>query len=126
MPNGVWKPPLIGRPPVALLTLDPIDRLVNPSYGLVRRCLAHPGRVCDDSASGVSSITLQIGRELFDAVFLAGLVVVQFASGLAPRVSASPWCTSLIYFGRLPTPAAPTMPVESSSMSLEEYPLRTR
>ncbi|WP_240793605.1 MULTISPECIES: APC family permease [unclassified Arthrobacter] len=49
----------------------------------------HPGGVFEDSASAASSIALQIGGQLFGAVFLAGLVVAQFASGLAAQASAS-------------------------------------
>lgn len=51
--------------------------------------LVHPGGVFEDSASAASAIALQIGGELFGAVFLAGLVVAQFASGLAAQASAS-------------------------------------
>lgn len=51
--------------------------------------LVHPGGVFEDSASAASSIALQIGGQLFGAVFLAGLVVAQFASGLAVQASAS-------------------------------------
>ncbi|WP_235010527.1 APC family permease [Arthrobacter sp. SLBN-112] len=51
--------------------------------------LVYPGGVFEDSASAASSIALQIGGQLFGAVFLAGLVVAQFASGLAAQASAS-------------------------------------
>jgi putrescine importer len=51
--------------------------------------LVHPGGVFEDSASAASSIALQIGGQLFGAVFLAGLVVAQFASGLAAQASTS-------------------------------------
>jgi putrescine importer len=51
--------------------------------------LVHPGGVFEDSASAASSIAVQIGGQLFGAVFLAGLVVAQFASGLAAQASAS-------------------------------------
>lgn len=51
--------------------------------------LVHPGGVFEDSASAASSIALQIGGQLFGAVFLAGPVVAQFASGLAAPASAS-------------------------------------
>ena len=51
--------------------------------------LVHPGVVFEDSASAASAIALQIGGQLFGAVFLAGLVVAQFASGLAAQASAS-------------------------------------
>jgi amino acid transporter len=51
--------------------------------------LVHPGGVFEDSASAASEIAVQIGGQLFGAVFLAGLVVAQFASGLAAQASAS-------------------------------------
>lgn len=51
--------------------------------------LIRPGGTFDDSASVASDIALQIGGQLFAAVFLAGLVVAQFASGLAAQASAS-------------------------------------
>ena len=53
--------------------------------------LVHPGGVFEDSASAASSIALEIGGQLFGAVFLAGLVVEKYASGLAAR-PASPAC----------------------------------
>jgi putrescine importer len=51
--------------------------------------LVHPGGVFEDSASAASAVALQIGGQVFGAVFLAGLVVAQFASGLAAQASAS-------------------------------------
>lgn len=51
--------------------------------------LVHPGGAFEDSASAASAIALQIGGQLFGAVFLAGLVMAQFASGLAAQASAS-------------------------------------
>lgn len=51
--------------------------------------LVHPGGVFEDSASAASEIALQVGGQLFGAVFLAGLVAAQFASGLAAQASAS-------------------------------------
>ncbi len=51
--------------------------------------LVHPGGAFEDTASAASQIALQIGGQLFGAVFLAGLVVAQFASGLAAQASAS-------------------------------------
>lgn len=51
--------------------------------------LVHPGGVFEDSASAASPLALQVGGQLFGAVFLAGLVVAQFASGLAAQASAS-------------------------------------
>ncbi|MBJ8339445.1 APC family permease [Antrihabitans sp. YC3-6] len=51
--------------------------------------LVRPGGVFDDSASISSDIAQQIGGHLFASVFLAGLIVAQFASGLAAQASAS-------------------------------------
>lgn len=51
--------------------------------------LVHPGGTFVDSSSAASEIALQIGGTLFGAIFLAGLVVAQFASGLAAQASAS-------------------------------------
>ena len=51
--------------------------------------LVHPGGVFNDSASAASEIALQIGGAFFGAIFLAGLVAAQFASGLAAQASAS-------------------------------------
>jgi putrescine importer len=51
--------------------------------------LVHPGGVFEDAASAAFDIAGAIGGSLFGAVFLAGLVVAQFASGLAAQASAS-------------------------------------
>lgn len=51
--------------------------------------LVHRGGVFPDSTSAASSIALQIGGQLFGAVFHAGLAAAQFACGLAAQASAS-------------------------------------
>ncbi len=51
--------------------------------------LVHPGGLFNDTASAASEIAVQIGGQLFGAIFLAGLVAAQFASGLAAQASAS-------------------------------------
>jgi putrescine importer len=51
--------------------------------------LVHPGGVFDDSSSAAHDIAIQIGGSLFGAIFLAGLVIAQFTSGLAAQASAS-------------------------------------
>jgi putrescine importer len=51
--------------------------------------LVHPGGVFEDPASASFDIAGAIGGSLFGAVFLAGLVVAQFASGLAAQASVS-------------------------------------
>jgi putrescine importer len=51
--------------------------------------LVHPGFHFSDESSAAFEIAAQIGGTLFSAVFLAGLVVTQFASGIAAQASAS-------------------------------------
>ena len=51
--------------------------------------LVHPGGEFDDASSAAFDIAIQIGGNVFGAVFLAGLVIAQFASGLAAQASAS-------------------------------------
>ncbi|MFT4265131.1 MAG: APC family permease [Nocardioides sp.] len=51
--------------------------------------LVHPGGTFADSSSAAHDIALTVGGNLFGAIFLAGLVIAQFASGLAAQASAS-------------------------------------
>ncbi|MFJ4846655.1 MULTISPECIES: APC family permease [unclassified Streptomyces] len=51
--------------------------------------LAHPGSHFDDPSSAAFEIARTIGGDLFSSVFLAGLVVAQFASGVAAQASTS-------------------------------------
>lgn len=51
--------------------------------------LAHPGSSFDDPSSAAFEIARTIGGDLFSSVFLAGLVVAQFASGIAAQASTS-------------------------------------
>lgn len=51
--------------------------------------LVHVGGAFEDSSSAAFQIARDIGGALFGAVFLAGLVVAQFTSGLAAQASAS-------------------------------------
>jgi len=51
--------------------------------------LAHPGSTFDDESSAAFEIATTIGGNLFASFFLAGLVVAQFASGIAAQASAS-------------------------------------
>jgi amino acid transporter len=48
-----------------------------------------PGGVFEDSSTVATELATQVGGALFSAVFLAGLIVAQFASGLAAQASAS-------------------------------------
>ena len=51
--------------------------------------LVHPGSDFNDPASAAFEIAGDIGGNLFSAVFLAGLVVTQFASGIAAQTSVA-------------------------------------
>jgi len=51
--------------------------------------LVHPGGTFENSGSAAFDIAGQIGGALFSAIFVAGLVVAQFTSGLAAQASAS-------------------------------------
>jgi amino acid transporter len=51
--------------------------------------LAHPGAAFTDDSSAAFEIATTIGGNLFASFFLAGLVVAQFASGIAAQASAS-------------------------------------
>lgn len=51
--------------------------------------LVHPGGDFANVDSAATELAVQIGGNLFAAVFLAGLVVAQFASGIAAQASAS-------------------------------------
>lgn len=51
--------------------------------------LVRPGGEFDDSTTAAFDIAQQIGGNLFGAIFLTGLVVAQFASGLAAQAGAS-------------------------------------
>ena len=51
--------------------------------------LVHPGGVFTDSASAAFSIAEEIGGTLFGSVFLAGVVLAQFSSGISAQASAS-------------------------------------
>ncbi len=51
--------------------------------------LVHPGGFFEDSSSAAFEIAGLIGGSLFGAVFLTGLVVAQFASGLAAQAGTS-------------------------------------
>jgi putrescine importer len=51
--------------------------------------LVHPGAQFHDESSAAFEIATDIGGNLFAAVFLAGLMVAQFASGIAAQAGAS-------------------------------------
>lgn len=51
--------------------------------------LIHPGGVFESADSAADELAATIGGSLFGAFFLAGLVLAQFASGIAAQASAS-------------------------------------
>lgn len=74
--------------PKAIMLIALIGGAIFVSVSYITQ-LIRPGGTFEDSASLASDIALQIGGQLFGAIFLAGLVVAQFASGLAAQASAS-------------------------------------
>lgn len=64
--------------------------------------LVHPGGHFADPDSAASDVARQIGGALFAAVFLAGLVIAQFASGIAAQASASRLLYAMGRDGTLP------------------------
>ncbi|MFK0018791.1 APC family permease [Streptomyces sp. NPDC090798] len=64
--------------------------------------LAHPGSAFDDPSSAAFEIAKTIGGDLFSSVFLAGLVVAQFASGIAAQASTSRLLYAMGRDGALP------------------------
>ncbi|WP_129661827.1 APC family permease [Rothia uropygialis] len=64
--------------------------------------LVHPGGNFPDPDSAASDVALQIGGSLFAAIFLAGLVIAQFASGIAAQASASRLLYAMGRDGTLP------------------------
>ena len=51
--------------------------------------LAHPGGTFNDEGSAAFEIAAAIGGNLFSSIFLAGVVIAQFTSGLAAQASGS-------------------------------------
>ena len=51
--------------------------------------LVHPGSAFNDESSAAFEIAKTIGGTLFSSIFLAGLVVAQFASGISAQAGAS-------------------------------------
>lgn len=64
--------------------------------------LVHPGGEFADTSSAALEIAKQIGGNLFGAVFLAGLILAQFASGIAAQASASRLLFAMGRDGTLP------------------------
>lgn len=64
--------------------------------------LVHPGGEFHDVSSAAFDVAITIGGNVFGAVFIAGLVVAQFASGLAAQASAARLMFAMGRDGALP------------------------
>jgi putrescine importer len=64
--------------------------------------LAHPGHAFRDPAAAANEIALAIGGRWFQALFLAGLVVAQFASGIAAQAAGARLIHAMARDGVLP------------------------
>ncbi len=64
--------------------------------------LVHPGASFKDPSSAAAEIALTIGGDLFGAIFLAGLVLAQFASGIAAQAAGSRLIFAMARDGVLP------------------------
>lgn len=64
--------------------------------------LVHPGGQFTDASSAAFEIAVTIGGNVFGAIFIAGLVIAQFASGLAAQASASRLLYAMGRDGALP------------------------
>lgn len=64
--------------------------------------LVHPGGEFADASSAAFDIALMIGGNVFGAIFIAGLVIAQFASGLAAQASAARLLYAMGRDGALP------------------------
>jgi len=64
--------------------------------------LVHPGGVFTNSSSAAFDIAITIGGNVFGAFFIAGLVIAQFASGMAAQASASRLLFAMGRDGALP------------------------
>lgn len=64
--------------------------------------LVAPGGVFEDASSAALDVALTIGGNVFGAIFLAGLVIAQFSSGLAAQAAASRLLFAMGRDGALP------------------------
>ena len=64
--------------------------------------LVHPGGEFADEASAASEIARIIGGDLFTSLFIAGLIIAQFTSGLAAQASGSRLLYAMGRDGALP------------------------
>lgn len=72
--------------------------------------LVHPGGAFDDVNSAALELAKEIGGNLFSSILLAGLIVGQFASGLAIQAGASRLLFAMGRDGALPRPLSYVLP----------------
>nr|WP_246308813.1 APC family permease [Kineosphaera limosa] len=87
--------------PRAILLIALIGGGVFVLIGYVAQ-LVHPGTAFADTDSAAFEMARTIGGNLFSAVFLAGLVVTQFGSGIAAQASAARLTYAMGRDGALP------------------------
>jgi amino acid transporter len=72
--------------------------------------LVHPGGVFEDVNSAALELAREIGGNLFSSILLAGLIVGQFASGLAIQAGAARLLFAMGRDGALPRPLSYVLP----------------
>lgn len=72
--------------------------------------LVHPGGTFDDVNSAALELARDLGGRLFSAILLAGLIVGQFASGLAIQAGAARLLFAMGRDGALPRPLSYVLP----------------
>jgi putrescine importer len=88
LPRAIWLTALIGG--VIFVAVAYVTQL------------AHPGYAFRDPAAAANEIALAIGGRWFQALFLAGLVVAQFASGIAAQAAGARLIHAMARDGVLP------------------------
>ena len=88
MPRAIWLTALIGG--VIFVVVAYVTQL------------AHPGHAFRDPAAAANEIAQAIGGRAFQALFLAGLVVAQFASGIAAQAAGARLIHAMARDGVLP------------------------
>ena len=88
LPRAVWLTALIGG--ILFVVVSYITQL------------AHPGYAFTDVSAAANEIALAIGGRWFKAVFLAGLVIAQFASGVAAQAAGARLIHAMARDGVLP------------------------
>ena len=88
LPRAVWLTALIGG--ILFVVVSYVTQL------------AHPGDAFSDVSAASNEIALTIGGRLFKGIFLAGLVIAQFASGVAAQAAGARLIHAMARDGVLP------------------------